>query len=87
MSSEKVQFRVTPDIAHRLRERAKAAGYSPSSYARVLLEEALGSDVKLAAVDEVIWVIQARFAKARERINDDLHKSLQKHLLGVSDDD
>lgn len=85
--SEKIQFRVGPDLAHKLREHAKQAGYSPSSYARVLLEEALGNDAKLAAVDEVVWLIQVRFAKARERINEDLGKSLQKHLLGVSDDD
>lgn len=85
--SEKIQFRVGPDLAHKLREHAKQAGYSPSSYARVLLEEALGNDAKLAAVDEVVWVVQARLAKARERINDDLAKSLQRHLLGVTDDD
>ena len=85
--SEKIQFRVADEFRARLREGAKNAGMSESSYVRYLLETVLGDDDELAAVNQVVWTIQARLQRRIAAVGAALRVELERILLEPGEDE
>ena len=86
MADNKIQFRLDDPLAQKLREHAKAVGWTSSQYARYLLATALGDDARLTALDQIVWALNARLQKRISAVGDAMRVELERILLEGDDD-
>lgn len=87
MADNKIQFRLDEPLAAKLRERAKATGQTVSAYCRILVAKAMNDDVQLAAIDQVVWALNARLQKRISAVGDAMRVELERILLEGDDDE